>query len=211
MKSTCSDNRPLPSITPISSCHTPLLEGHSPYIPYQSDPRTESHRSPNSTTSLSTAAKLSSRIINDLANIFQLPHNSPLVNEEIIRQLPPGHHLRPFYLDVVTGTDNVPLLSMSEEEHGTGVGASPETPGRGGRRKANARAKVEDLGNSVPDGSLPGGKTFDQLPLYEKKSVLINRELERVTQFTSIGGADGSDMGMGRYQWCIFFLCGFGK
>lgn len=67
---------------------------------------------------------------------------------------------------------------MSEEEHNTGVGASPETPGRGGRRKANARAKVEDLGNSVPGGSLPGGKTFDQLPLYEKKSVLINRELE---------------------------------
>jgi len=67
---------------------------------------------------------------------------------------------------------------MSEEEHNTGGGASPETPGRGGRRKANARAKVEDLGNSVPDGSLPGGKTFDQLPLYEKKSVLINRELE---------------------------------
>jgi hypothetical protein len=24
-------------------------------------------------------------------------------------------------------------------------------------------------------------------------------------------GADGSDMGMGRYQWCIFFLCGFGE
>jgi hypothetical protein len=21
----------------------------------------------------------------------------------------------------------------------------------------------------------------------------------------------GSDMGMGRYQWCIFFLCGFGE
>jgi hypothetical protein len=178
MKSTCSDNRPLPSTTPTSSCHTPLLEGHSPYIPYQSDPRTELYRPPNSTTSQTTAAKLFSRVINDLANIFQLPHNSPLVNEEIIRQLPPGHHLRPFYLDVVTGTDNVPLLSMSEEEHNTGVGASPETPGRGGRRKANARAKVEDLGNSVPDGSLPGGKTFDQLPLYEKKSVLINRELE---------------------------------
>jgi hypothetical protein len=174
MKSTCSDIRP----TPTSSCHTPLLDGHSLYTPYQSDPRTELYRPPNSTTPPTTAAKLFSRVINDLANIFQLPHNSPLVNEEIIRQLPPGHLLRPFYLDVVTGTDNVPLLSMSEEEHNTGVGASPETPGRGGRRKANARAKVEDLGNSVPDGSLPGGKTFDQLPLYEKKSVLINRELE---------------------------------
>ena len=178
MRSTCSDNRPLQSTTPTSSCHTPLLDGHPPYISYQSEPRTEIPRPPNSTPLPSTAAKLFSQIINDLTNIFQLPHNSPLVNEEIIRQLPPGHRLRPFYLDVVTGTDNVPLLNMNEEEHNTGVGASPETPGRGGRRKANARAKVEDLGNSVPDESLPGGKTFDQLPLYEKKSVLINRELE---------------------------------
>jgi hypothetical protein len=172
------DNRSSQSTTPISSCHTPLLESHSLYIPYQSDPRTELNRPPKSKSPPPPAAKLFSRIIDDLANIFVLPHQQPLVNEEIIRQLPPGHPLRPFYLDVVTGIDNVPLLSMSEEEHNTGVGASPETPGRGGRRKANARARVEDLGDSIPGGSLPGGKTFDQLPLYEKKSVLINRELE---------------------------------
>lgn len=34
------------------------------------------------------------------------------------------------------------------------------------------------------------------LTLYEKKAVLVNRELDR--------------QGMGRYQWMIFFLCGFG-
>jgi hypothetical protein len=183
--STCNNNHQSPLSTtptfsrPTSSCHTPLLADHLLYI-LQTESRTvPTHRAPTQQPTASIA-KLFSRIIDDLSNILVLPHNQPLVNEEIIRQLPPGHPLRPFYLDVVTGTDNVPLLSMSgDEEHTTGGGAgSPETPGRGGRRKANAKAKVEDLGNSVPDGSLPGGKTFDQLPLYEKKSVLINRELE---------------------------------
>lgn len=32
--------------------------------------------------------------------------------------------------------------------------------------------------------------------LYEKKCLLVNREIDR--------------MGMGRYQWCIWTLCGFG-
>ncbi len=34
------------------------------------------------------------------------------------------------------------------------------------------------------------------LTLYEKKAILVNRELDA--------------MGMGRYQWYIFFLCGCG-
>ncbi|KKY24980.1 putative membrane transporter [Phaeomoniella chlamydospora] len=37
---------------------------------------------------------------------------------------------------------------------------------------------------------------LEGLTLYQKKSVLINRELDA--------------MGMGRYQWMIFLLCGFG-
>lgn len=32
--------------------------------------------------------------------------------------------------------------------------------------------------------------------LYEKKCMLVNREMD--------------SMGMGRYQWCIWLLCGFG-
>ena len=41
-----------------------------------------------------------------------------------------------------------------------------------------------------PDPEMEG------LTLYEKKALLVNRELD-------------SD-GMGKYQWYIFFLCGFG-
>jgi hypothetical protein len=37
---------------------------------------------------------------------------------------------------------------------------------------------------------------FDGLTLYEKKALLVNRELDR--------------QGMGRYQWMVFLLCGFG-
>lgn len=37
---------------------------------------------------------------------------------------------------------------------------------------------------------------MEGLTLYEKKALLVNRELD--------------SHGMGRYQWYIFFLCGFG-
>ena len=37
---------------------------------------------------------------------------------------------------------------------------------------------------------------LDGLTLYEKKALLVNRELD--------------EHGMGKYQWYIFFLCGFG-
>lgn len=37
---------------------------------------------------------------------------------------------------------------------------------------------------------------FHGLTLYEKKALLVNRELDA--------------HGMGKYQWWIFFLCGFG-
>ena len=37
---------------------------------------------------------------------------------------------------------------------------------------------------------------FEGLTLYERKALLVNRELD--------------SHGMGKYQWYIFFLCGFG-
>lgn len=45
--------------------------------------------------------------------------------------------------------------------------------------------------------SLTDGLSFDNdVSLYEKKCTLINREID--------------SHGMGRYQWYIWFLCGFG-
>lgn len=41
-----------------------------------------------------------------------------------------------------------------------------------------------------------GDPEMEGLTLYEKKALLVNRELD--------------SHGMGKYQWYIFFLCGFG-
>ena len=42
----------------------------------------------------------------------------------------------------------------------------------------------------------PQDPEMEGLTLYEKKALLVNRELDT--------------HGMGKYQWYIFFLCGFG-
>ncbi|KAI9722246.1 MAG: hypothetical protein M1812_001718 [Candelaria pacifica] len=56
---------------------------------------------------------------------------------------------------------------------------------------------LDDKAIGLADG---GERAMDPesegLTLYEKKSLLVNRELDA--------------MGMGKYQWYIFFLCGFG-
>lgn len=44
--------------------------------------------------------------------------------------------------------------------------------------------------------SHPQDSEMEGLTLYEKKALLVNRELD--------------SHGMGKYQWYIFFLCGFG-
>ena len=72
-----------------------------------------------------------------------------------------------------------------EEEVNIAGGSSAQTddggsPGdiRRSNKGEEARARVEDLSNSIPASTLVDGKSFDQLPLYEKKSALIDRELE---------------------------------
>jgi hypothetical protein len=47
-----------------------------------------------------------------------------------------------------------------------------------------------------PEGTFTSGDGLEGLTLYEKKCVLINREIDA--------------QGMGRYQWYIWGLCGFG-
>ena len=63
-------------------------------------------------------------------------------------------------------------------------------------REASPLDGVDDkrVGDSPIDPSMD--PELQGLTLYEKKAVIVNRELDR--------------QGMGRYQWMIFFLCGFG-
>jgi hypothetical protein len=64
---------------------------------------------------------------------------------------------------------------------------------------------TDDYDVKVKDGSHEGLSAYhnnvqdpemEGLTLYEKKALLVNRELD--------------SHGMGKYQWYIFFLCGFG-
>lgn len=66
------------------------------------------------------------------------------------------------------------------EDGGLGVGVdSPEGVGRTRADKSDqAKARVEDLASSIPESTIADGKSFNELPLYEKKSTLIDRELE---------------------------------
>lgn len=63
----------------------------------------------------------------------------------------------------------------------------------GGRRPANRRRWTPSSPSHVLS---PDDPDLDGLSLYDKKCVLINREIDA--------------MGMGRYQWMIWGLCGFG-
>lgn len=63
----------------------------------------------------------------------------------------------------------------------------------GGRRPANRRRWTPSSPSHVVLSSDPD---LEGLSLYDKKCVLINREID--------------SMGMGRYQWMIWGLCGFG-
>ena len=58
------------------------------------------------------------------------------------------------------------------------------------------RTSSDDKVVAAEDGRIGHDLDMDGLTLYEKKALLVNRELDR--------------QGMGRYQWAIFFLCGFG-
>ncbi|SLM35392.1 membrane transporter [Lasallia pustulata] len=66
---------------------------------------------------------------------------------------------------------------------------------------SNQQLKVDDATSDV-ETQLPSQNgagedpEMDGLSLYEKKALLVNRELD--------------SHGMGKYQWYIFFLCGFG-
>lgn len=83
-------------------------------------------------------------------------------------------------------TTNIQLHNMANDESLIDVRDTPKTdiPAEEPITLRSSRRHHED------DPEMEG------LTLYEKKALLVNRELNA--------------HGMGRYQWYIFFLCGFG-
>lgn len=71
---------------------------------------------------------------------------------------------------------------------------------------ATAEKKMDDnidggsttspMGKDIDDDFITGIRDTEGATLFEKKCMVVNAEIDR--------------QGMGRYQWCIFGLCGFG-
>ena len=90
--------------------------------------------------------------------------------------------------------DEVPLLKMTDAHTLVEDDVQNDMDKRGGDRdresldsldstkssKAGVSVRVNELANLVPEGAIAGGRSFHDLSLYEKKSVLINHELEYV-------------------------------
>jgi hypothetical protein len=70
-------------------------------------------------------------------------------------------------------------MSEEEREHLLARGdVSPAT-------REEYRSRVADLAALVSDDELPGGRSFTELSLYEKKTVLVDHELEYVPFFSN--------------------------
>ena len=129
-------------------------------------------------------------LIFELTHIFTLPHHLPLVH-----LTPTGQPISSDSNGDFDASDSIPLLQIEEMpgEYGIDDGL-PESSGFRGPRDhrrngaKNAKDRVEQLGELIDRDSLPGGKTFAELSLYEKKSVLIERELECVVSFIVCSG-----------------------
>jgi hypothetical protein len=79
------------------------------------------------------------------------------------------------------------------------------------RDEAILSADQADYAAKLPK-TAHGGGTFAGLSLYEKKSFLVNRAVDEMGEFSVSGQGANSlqfSAGMGRYQWCIWTLCGF--
>jgi hypothetical protein len=109
----------------------------------------------------------------------------------------PSHH-----------AESVPLLASHDPTpNHTGASSSSTTAdtmfGRKSKATVTDESKTSPPVYDSPPASSDAPRNFSVAPeeltglsLYEKKCVLINHEMDR--------------NGMGRYQWYIWFLCGFG-
>jgi hypothetical protein len=88
--------------------------------------------------------------------------------------------------DRKSGHDQYDPEEDEDEEYGVALDVE------GNRRPANRRRWTP----SAPSHVLSSDPDLEGLSLYDKKCVLINREIDA--------------MGMGKYQWMIWGLCGFG-
>ena len=114
----------------------------------------------------------------ELKNLFTLPWDLPLyhLDPNTGLLLDKDHH------DHLEYIENLPLLEMGADPEETlrgSIGDTEQTV-QGRTKSEGYMTRVDELSGMVDNSTIAGGKTFNELSLYEKKSVLINRELEWV-------------------------------
>lgn len=94
-------------------------------------------------------------------------------------------------------TNDITSASTSTSREHTGMPKISGIPLPGHVDAKNADIHAGGLPDSVVLAATPSeDELLGRLSLYERKSLLVNAELDR--------------MGLGRYQICIWVLCGFG-
>jgi hypothetical protein len=113
----------------------------------------------------------------ELKNLFTLPWDLPLTHLDPTTGLPLDQDFTAGGLDYI---ENLPLLEMGSDPEATlrgSIGDQEQT--MEGRTKSEGYVhRADELAGMVDNSTIVGGKTYAELSLYEKKSVLINRELE---------------------------------
>jgi len=99
-------------------------------------------------------------------NILHTPRELPLLH---VTALDPDNE------------DEIARLAMSEEEREHLLARGDVSPAT----REEYRSRVADLAALVSDDELPGGRSFTELSLYEKKTVLVDHELEYVPFFSN--------------------------
>jgi hypothetical protein len=67
---------------------------------------------------------------------------------------------------------------MSGDDLDVDYSGSRRGSAEGRDKRDKYRARVEELSKLIPEDSLLNGQKFEDLSLYEQKSVLVNHELE---------------------------------
>lgn len=114
----------------------------------------------------------------ELKHLFTLPWDLPLSHLDPRTGLPLEQDV--FQANQLEYIENLPLLEMGSDPEETLRGSIGDTEQRmDSRTKPEGYMKrVDELAGMVDNTTIVGGKTYAELSLYEKKSVLINRELE---------------------------------
>jgi len=90
--------------------------------------------------------------------------------------------------------DKYAVPNMDNEKYPTNISPNEKQVVRPEIPIYNDLERVQD--NEISIGSILKGTSATPMTLFEKKAALINAEMDK--------------FGMGKYQWCIWFLTGFG-